>query len=35
LMMNPENALSGETSEEVVRELLKKTEVPLVSELGH
>lgn len=31
MMMNPENALSGETTEEVVSELLKKVEVPLVS----
>jgi len=29
--MNPENALDGETTEEVVRELLKNVEVPLVS----
>jgi MoxR-like ATPase len=31
MMMNPENALSGETAEEVVTELLKKVEVPLAS----
>ncbi len=31
MMMNPENALSGETAEELVDELLKKVEVPLVS----
>jgi MoxR-like ATPase len=31
MLMNPENALSGETTDEVVRELLKKVEVPLVS----
>ena len=31
MMMNPENALSGETTEEVVRALLKKVEVPLVN----
>jgi MoxR-like ATPase len=31
MILNPENALSGETAEEVVRELLKKVEVPLVS----
>src|SRR4030042_4619500 len=31
MMMNPENALSGETTEEVIRELLKKVEVPLIS----
>jgi MoxR-like ATPase len=30
MMMNPENALSGETTEEVLRALLKKVEVPLV-----
>jgi MoxR-like ATPase len=30
MMMNPENALSGETTGDVVRELLKKVEVPLV-----
>lgn len=30
MMMNPENALSGETTRDVVRELLKKVEVPLV-----
>jgi MoxR-like ATPase len=35
MMMNPENALSGETTEEVIRELLKKVEVPLVNESGH
>ena len=34
MMMNPENALSGETTEEVIRELLKKVEVPLVNESG-
>ncbi len=33
MMMNPENAMSGETTEEVVRELLKKVEVPLVNEV--
>ncbi len=32
MRMNPENALGGETTEEVVRELLKKVEVPLVAE---
>lgn len=32
MLMNPENALSGETTEEVVRELLKKVEVPLIHE---
>ena len=32
MLMNPENALSGETTEEVVRELLKKIEVPLIHE---
>jgi MoxR-like ATPase len=31
MLMNPENAMSGETTEEVVRELLKKIEVPLAS----
>ncbi len=29
MMMNPENALSGEAAEEVVRELLQKVDVPL------
>ena len=29
LVMNPENILSGENSEDVVRELLKQTEVPV------
>jgi MoxR-like ATPase len=32
MMMNPENALSGETAEEVVTELLKKVEVPLAAQ---
>jgi MoxR-like ATPase len=32
MIMSPENALSGEATEEVVQELLKKTEVPLASE---
>jgi MoxR-like ATPase len=31
MMINPENALSGETTEDVIRELLKKVEVPLVN----
>ncbi len=31
MMMNPENALSGETTDEVVRELVKKVEVPLAN----
>ena len=31
MMMNPENALSGETTRDVIGELLKKVEVPLVS----
>jgi MoxR-like ATPase len=35
MMMNPENALSGETTEEVVRELLKEVEVPLDSTSEH
>jgi MoxR-like ATPase len=35
MMMNPENALSGETAEEVVRELLKEVEVPLDSTSEH
>jgi MoxR-like ATPase len=35
MMMNPENALSGETAEEVVSELLKNVEVPLSSTSGH
>lgn len=30
MRMNPENALGGETTEEVLRELLKQVEVPLV-----
>ncbi|HEX9092165.1 MAG TPA: MoxR family ATPase [Anaerolineales bacterium] len=30
MMMNPESALGGETTEEALRELLKKVEVPLV-----
>ena len=29
MMMNPENALSGETTQDVISELLKKAEVPL------
>jgi len=32
MMMNPENALGGETTQGVLRELLKKVEVPLASE---
>ncbi len=35
MLMNPENALSGETTVEVIRELLKNVEVPLVNEPGH
>jgi MoxR-like ATPase len=35
IRMNPENALGGETSEEVVRQLLKTVEVPLISGLNH
>ncbi len=31
MMMNPENALSGETTEDVLKELLKKVRVPLSS----
>jgi MoxR-like ATPase len=31
MMMNPENALSGETTGDVIRELLKSVEVPLVN----
>jgi MoxR-like ATPase len=31
MMMNPGNALSGETTDEVVRELVKKVEVPLAN----
>ena len=31
MMMNPENALSGETTRDVIRELLKSIEVPLVN----
>jgi MoxR-like ATPase len=34
MMMNPEDALSGGTTEEVVRDLLKKTEVPLTSQVA-
>ncbi len=34
MRMNPENALSGETTDEVVRELMKNVEVPLTDELG-
>jgi MoxR-like ATPase len=34
MMMNPENALSGETTEDVIRELLKKVEVPLIDVTG-
>ncbi len=32
LMMNPENAMSGETTVELVNDLLKRIEVPLTSE---
>jgi MoxR-like ATPase len=32
LMMNPENAMSGETTVELVNDLLKRIEVPLASE---
>ncbi len=32
MLMNPENALSGETTDDVIRELLTKVEVPLVTE---
>ena len=35
MMMNPENALSGETTEQVVTELLKKVDVPLASSSDH
>jgi len=34
MMMNPENALGGETTEEVLRELMKKVEVPLADEVS-
>ena len=34
MMMNPENALSGETTDQVVAELLKSVEVPLVNKPG-
>ncbi len=34
MRMNPESALSGETTGDVVRELLKNVEVPLASERG-
>ena len=33
MMMNPESALGGETTDVVLRELLKKVEVPLVDEI--
>ncbi len=32
MLMNPESALSGETSEEFVRDLLRKVEVPMMHE---
>ncbi len=32
MMLSPENTLSGESAEDVVRELLKKTEVPLTGQ---
>ena len=32
MLLNPENALAGETPEELIRALLKKIEVPLVGE---
>jgi MoxR-like ATPase len=35
MMMNPENALNGETTEEVLADLLKKVEVPLVNTAVH
>ena len=35
MMMNPENALSGETTRDVIRELLKSVEVPLVNIAVH
>jgi MoxR-like ATPase len=35
MMMNPESVLGGETTEEVLRELLKKVEVPLAGEIDH
>ena len=31
MIMNPENALSGETTEDIIRKLLKEIEVPLVN----
>jgi MoxR-like ATPase len=34
MIMNPENALSGETTREVIQELLKNVEVPLVSDVA-
>jgi len=33
MIMNPENALSGETTREVIQELLKNVEVPLADQL--
>jgi len=32
MIMNPENALSGETTEDIIRKLLKEIEVPLVND---
>jgi MoxR-like ATPase len=32
MLMNPENALSGETTRDVIRELLARVEVPLSQE---
>jgi MoxR-like ATPase len=32
MLMNPESALSGATTQEVLGELLKKVEVPLVNQ---
>ncbi len=35
MMMNPENALSGETTTDVLSELLKNVEVPLDHDARH
>jgi hypothetical protein len=35
MMMNPENVLSGETTGDVIRELLKSVEVPLINIAVH
>jgi MoxR-like ATPase len=35
MIMNPENVLSGETTEDIIHELLKKIEVPLINDSVH